>query len=174
MISSFVAYNLIKMYNGKMIKIEEKQYLTQEKFEELKTELHRLKMVSRKEIAEKLEFAKSLGDLSENAEYHEARQEQAEIEDRIMTVESILTTAEIIHKTKGDVVMVGSIVTIKIDGDKSPREYQIVGLEESDMSQNKVSNISPVGSALIGKNKGNKVSYITPKGKIECEIIDIK
>ena len=154
--------------------LEEKQYLTKEKFEELKKELDFLKSDRRKEIAEKLEFAKSLGDLSENAEYQEARQDQAETEDRIRTLEAILSSAEIIHKGKGGAARVGSTVVIKKKGEKETREYQIVGSEESDMAAGKISNTSPIGAALIGKSKGDDAVYTTPKGKVECEIIDVK
>jgi len=154
--------------------MEEKQYLTKEKFEELEKELDFLKTTRRKEIAEKLEFAKSLGDLSENAEYQEARQDQAETEDRILTVESILSTAKIIHKSKGNTVRVGSVVVIKKEGDQNTFEYQIVGSEEADMAVGKISNISPIGAALIGKNKGDTVTYDTPKGEIKSKIIEIK
>ena len=153
---------------------EEKQYLTKEKYEELKKELDFLKTISRKEIAEKLEFAKSLGDLSENAEYQEARQDQAQTEDRILTIESILSNAEIIHKRKGDCVRVGSIVIIKKKGKKDKHEYQIVGSEEADMSSGKISNLSPIGAALVGKSKGEKAIYSTPKGDVECEILEVK
>jgi transcription elongation factor GreA len=151
---------------------EEKQYLTKQKFGELEKELDFLKTTRRKEVAEKLEFAKSLGDLSENAEYQEARQDQAETEDRIITLESILANAEIIHKGKGGDVRVGSTVVIKKK--KEIQEYQIVGSEEADMATGKISNLSPIGAALIGKSKGDKTVYTTPKGNIECEIIDIK
>jgi len=153
---------------------EEKQYLTKEKFEELKDELAFLKTTRRKEIAEKLEFAKSLGDLSENAEYQEARQDQAETEDRILTLDSILSTAEIIHKRKGDAVRVGSTVIIKKKGEKDKHEYQIVGSEEADTSAGKISNLSPIGAALIGKGKGDTATYETPKGEVVCEILEIK
>jgi len=153
---------------------EEKQYLTKEKFEELKKELDFLKMTRRKEIAEKLEFAKSLGDLSENAEYQEARQDQAEAEDRILTLESILSTAEIIHKGRGGDIRAGSVVVVKKKGEKEKREYQIVGSEEADTTIGKISNLSPIGAALIGKGKGDKVIYTTPLGEVECEIVDIK
>jgi len=153
---------------------EEKQYLSKEKFEELQKELDFLKSERRKEIAEKLEFAKSLGDLSENAEYQEARQDQAETEDRIMTLEAILSTAEIIHKGKGNKVVVGSVVTIKKKGEKDTQEYQVVGSEEADMAAGKISNLSPIGSALIGKSKGDRAVYTAPKGAVECEIVDIK
>ncbi len=153
---------------------EEKQFLTKEKFKELKQELDFLKTTRRKEIAEKLEFAKSLGDLSENAEYQEARQDQAETEDRILTVEAILSSAEIIHKGKGGVIKAGSIVIVKKKGEKDTKEYQIVGSEEADMEAGKISNLSPVGAALIGKSKGEMASYETPKGKVECEVLEVK
>ena len=153
---------------------EEKQYLSKEKFEELKKELEFLKTERRKDIAERLEFAKSLGDLSENAEYHEARQDQAETEDRIRTLESILSSAEIIHKGKGGVVGVGSTVIIRKKGDTKTTEYQIVGSEEADMASGKISNLSPIGKALIGKSKGDKIAYETPKGEVSCEIVDVK
>jgi transcription elongation factor GreA len=153
---------------------EEKQYLTKEKFGELEKELDFLKTTRRKEIAEKLEFAKSLGDLSENAEYQEARQDQAETEDRILTIESILSSAEIIHKRKGDAVRVGSTVIVKKKGEKDKRQYQIVGSEEADTLAGKISNLSPVGAALIGKGKGDTASYETPKGEVVCEILEIK
>lgn len=154
--------------------LEEKQYLTKEKFGELEKELDFLKTTRRKEIAQKLEFAKSLGDLSENAEYQEARQDQAEIEDRILTISSILSTAEIIHKRKGDVVCVGSTVVIKKKGEKEAQQYQIVGSEEADMQAGKISNLSPIGAALIGKDKGDIAIYETPKGEIVCKILEIK
>ncbi len=153
---------------------EEKQYLTKEKFRELEEELDFLKTTRRKEIAEKLEFAKSLGDLSENAEYQEARQDQAETEDRILTVEAILSSAEIIHKGKGGVVKAGSIVMVKKKGEKDTKEYQIVGSEEADMTAGKISNLSPVGAALIGKSKGEIFTYETPEGKVESEVLEVK
>jgi transcription elongation factor GreA len=156
------------------IMTEEKQYLSKEKFEELKKELDFLKTTRRKEIAEKLKFAKSLGDLSENAEYQEARQDQAETENRIQTIDSILTSAEIIHKGKVGSVRVGSTVVIRKKGGRETIEYHIVGSEEADTSVGKISNISPIGAALIGKAKGEIAVYETPKGEVECEVIDIK
>ncbi len=153
---------------------EEKQYLTKEKFEDLKKEIDFLKTERRKEIAEKLEFAKSLGDLSENAEYQEARQDQAETEDRILTIESVLSSAEIIHKRKGDAVRVGSTVVIRKKGEKESQQYQIVGSEEADTAAGKISNFSPIGAALIGKSKGDVATYETPKGEVVCEVLEIK
>ena len=153
---------------------EEKQYLTKQKFGELKKELDFLKTTRRKEVAQKLEFAKSLGDLSENAEYQEARQDQAETEDRIVTIESILANMEIIHKVKGSNISVGSTVVIKKRKESKIQEYQIVGSEEADMAKGKISNLSPIGAALVGKTKGDKAIYTTPKGDMEVEILEIK
>lgn len=153
----------------------EKEYLTKEKLDELTVELDFLKTVRRKEVAEKLEFAKSLGDLSENAEYQEAREDQAATEDRILKLQSILSTAVIITKKKGDdVVRVGSTVIVERAGEKNTRQYQIVGSEEADMASGKISNKSPIGEALLGKGKGEKFEFETPGGKISYRIIDIK
>src|SRR3989338_7670415 len=110
---------------------EEKEYLSKEKFEELTKELDHLKSVRRKEIAEQLEFAKGLGDLSENAEYHEARQNQAETEERILKLEHMISQAVITEKHKGNTVGIGSTVVIKKVGEKEERRYQIVGSEEA-------------------------------------------
>lgn len=153
---------------------EEKEYLSKGKFKELGDELDFLKTTRRKEIAEKLEFAKSLGDLSENAEYQEARQEQAATEDRIMTIEGILSSAEIISKNRSTVVGVGSKVIIKREGTRGTQEYQIVGSEEADMAEGKVSNKSPIGEALLGGSKGDTVTYSTPKGEMKIKIMKVK
>jgi transcription elongation factor GreA len=153
----------------------EKEYLTKEKLDELTKELDFLKTIRRKEIAEKLEFAKSLGDLSENAEYQEAREDQAATEERILKLQNILSGAIIITKKKGDdVVRVGSTVIVAREGEKNTRKYQIVGSEEVDTAGGKISNKSPIGEALLGKGKGETVRFDTPGGTITCTIIDIK
>jgi transcription elongation factor GreA len=153
---------------------EKEQYLTKEKIEEFTKELEYLKTDKRKKVAESLEYAKKLGDLSENAEYHEARQEQAEIEDRIMYLESILKNAVIMDAHSGDGVGMGSTVKIKKEGENDARIYKIVGSEEADMTSGKLSNLSPIGSALIGKKEGDKFSVNTPKGKANYSIISIE
>lgn len=153
---------------------EEKEYLSKEKFNELTAELEQLKSVRRKEIAEQLEFAKGLGDLSENAEYHEARQNQAETEERIAKVEHMLKQAEITEKHKGGVVGVGSTIIIQKAKEKEERRYQIVGSEEANTREGKISNKSPLGTALIGHSKGDNVSYETPSGIIEAKIISVE
>ena len=153
---------------------EEQEYLSQEKFDELTKELEHLKSVRRKEIAEQLEFAKGLGDLSENAEYHEARQNQAETEERVSKLEKMIKHAVITEKHKGGIVNIGATVVILRQGEKEPRRYQIVGSEETNTKENKISNKSPLGEALMGKQKGDKVSCETPKGVSLCTIISVE
>ncbi|PIR37903.1 MAG: transcription elongation factor GreA [Candidatus Zambryskibacteria bacterium CG10_big_fil_rev_8_21_14_0_10_42_12] len=146
--------------------------LTKEKYAELEAELNELKHVTRKEIAENLEYAKSLGDLSENAEYHEARDKQAEVEDRINHLEQVLKVAKIVAHKKSDVVSLGSEVTVERNGSKAT--YTIVGSEEADMTKGKLSAESPFGLAIMGKKKGDKFSYKTPGGEMAFVIVDVK
>ena len=153
---------------------EEKEYLSKVKFEELTKELDHLKSVRRKEIAEQLEFAKGLGDLSENAEYHEARQNQAETEERIAKLEQMIKNVVITEKHKGSSVSIGSTVSIMKAGEKTERRYQIVGSEEANTKENKISNKSPLGEALMGKSKGDKVSYETPMWIVSCNVVNIE
>ena len=152
---------------------EAQQYLTSEKMVEFKKELDFLKTEKRKQVAESLEYAKKLGDLSENAEYHEARQVQAEVEDRINHLENLIKTALVLDIKAGDAVTIGSTVKVQKEGEKDIKEYKIVGSEEADMAQGKVSNLSPLGSALLGKKKGEKISFSTPKGKAVYTLISI-
>lgn len=152
----------------------ETQYLTSEKFAELEKELNYLKSERRKEVAEHLEYAKKLGDLSENAEYHQAREEQAEVEDRISRLEDLLKKAVIANKTSGEVITVGTTIRLQKEGDNKSYLYTIVGSEEADMSQGKISNLSPLGSALIGKKQGETVNVQTPKGTVTYTVVIIK
>ncbi|HSE35145.1 MAG TPA: transcription elongation factor GreA [Candidatus Paceibacterota bacterium] len=151
-----------------------KEYLSKEKFEELKKELDFLTHDRRKEIAEALEAAKALGDLSENAEYHSAREAQAAVEDRIMTLEEILRNAVIVTSKHGksDTVSIGSVV--KIRRGKEEKTYTIVGSEEANIAEGKISNKSPLGESLFGKKKGDAFNCTTPAGTMPCEILDIK
>jgi transcription elongation factor GreA len=153
---------------------EEKEYLSQEKFNEFGKELEHLKSIRRKEIAESLEFAKSLGDLSENAEYHEARQEQAETEERIAKLEMMLKNAVITTKHKGGVAGIGSTVHLQKVGKKTEHYYQIVGSEEANTKDGKISNKSPLGEALMGTSKGDRVKYETPGGVVEIKVINVE
>lgn len=152
----------------------EKEYLTQEKFNQLQQELHDLKTQKRKEIAEHLEHARSLGDLSENAEYHEAREEQAQIEARILQIESILKNAEIVKHISGDTVEVGSQVTLIKNGEKEETNFTLVGSEEADIALKKISHHSPLGAALFGKKKGETFQFETPKGIVKYTIVAVK
>lgn len=149
-------------------------YLTPEKFEELKKELEHLKTVRRREVAEALEYARSLGDLSENAEYQEARDLQATIEERITHLENVIKEAKIVASDqRGDVIGLGSQVTIQKDGDKQDRTYTIVGSEEANIHEHKLSYLSPLGEALLGKSKGDTFSFETPAGKQTYKVIKV-
>lgn len=149
-----------------------KEYLSKEKYDELVEELAILTRDRRKEIAESLEAAKALGDLSENAEYHAAREAQAALEERISAIEEILRSATIVGENKKkDTVNIGSVVTVNCDGKKAT--YTLVGSEETDIKQNKISNRSPLGDALMGKKKGDKCEYKTPNGMKECTIVTV-
>ena len=149
------------------------KYLTKEKYGELEKELIELKTVRRKEVANNLEYARSLGDLSENAEYQEARELQATIEDRIATIENTLKTAEIVHEMHGDHVSMGSEVTVERGDAKGKQKFKIVGSDEVNTTEGKISNMSPLGSVLIGKRKGDTVSVSTPKGKMSYKIVSV-
>lgn len=152
--------------------MNEKEYLTQEKFDEFKKELEHLKSIKRKEVAEQLEYAKSLGDLSENAEYHEARDAQAITEDRIAKLEGILKSAVIITEHSTSTVNVGSEITVEKNGKKI--EYTIVGTEEADALSGKISIKSPFGQAVIGKKKGDSFSFEAPSGSVSYKVTEIK
>ena len=147
------------------------EYLTSEKKSLLEEELHTLMSVRRKEIADALEYAKSLGDLSENAEYHQAREDQANCEDRITHIEQILKNAVIMESHAVGVVSVGSTVTVLKKGSKEEKTFAIVGSEEADSISGKISNESPLGEALLGKKKCDKVTVHAPKGDVEYTVI---
>lgn len=145
---------------------EQDTVLSQEKFDELVKELEQLKTVRRAEIAKNLEYARSLGDLSENAEYQEARELQAATEERIRKLEELVKRAHIMTDgKKKDIVGFGSSVTIKKEGSDEAHEYKIVGSEEADMRERKLSHVSPLGAALMGKKKGDVFTFETPNGK---------
>jgi len=155
--------------------MDEKEYLTEEKKKTLEKELEYLTKTKRKEVAEQLEYAKSLGDLSENAEYHEARETQGIVEDRIKKIESILKNASIVSADhKSGAVAIGSEIVVKKEGDGAEKVYTIVGGEESDITSGKISIHSPLGEAALGKKKGEKFTFSAPAGPITYKIIDIK
>jgi transcription elongation factor GreA len=140
--------------------------VSQEKFDEMVKELENLKTVRRTEIAKNLEYARALGDLSENAEYQEARDLQAATEERIKKLEELVKTTRILTdgKKKSEISF-GSKVSIKKEGSTEVHEYTIVGSEEADMRVKKLSHVSPLGSALMGKKKGDVFTFETPSGK---------
>ena len=148
-------------------------YITQEKKKELEAELKDLMGPKRREILDSLEYAKSLGDLSENAEYHQAREDQGKLEERIKKIERILESAQVISPAGGDTIEVGSSVVVQKEDDKQEKIYQIVGSEEADMARGKISNRSPFGAALFGKKKGDTISFTTPRGAVNYKIISV-
>jgi len=148
-------------------------YITEEKKQSLEEELVDLRGPKRKELLEALEYAKSLGDLSENAEYHQAREEQAKLEARISKIEQILQSAEVVSGGGGDIVEIGSKVVVEKEGTKDEKEYTVVGSEEANMAEGKISNHSPFGRAIFGKKKGDKVSFKTPAGVVNYKIIKV-
>ncbi len=154
---------------------DQQSFLTAEKFTELKQELDHLKTVRRKEVAESLEYARSLGDLSENAEYQEARDMQAAIEERISHLEKVIKEAKIVaHDKKGDIVVLGSTVTIVKEKEKDNRTYTIVGSEEANIHEHKLSYLSPLGEALMGKSKGDEFVFETPAGKMKYKVLKVE
>lgn len=161
-------------YNHALYMKQEVQYLTKEKYEALQTELEDLKTRKRKEVAENLEYSKALGDLSENAEYHEAREAQMNLEERISKLELLLKHATIMSLHHTEKVSIGSTVTIKkkVGGDQAT--YNLVGSEEADISTNKISITAPLAVAMVDKKKGDMFSVVTPRGKTDYVIVDIK
>ena len=148
-------------------------YITEEKKKLLEAELKDLAGPTRREILDSLEYAKSLGDLSENGEYHQAREDQGKLEERIKKIEQILQSAQVVSGGGGDVVEVGSTVVVLKQDSKEEKKYKIVGSEEADMAQGKISNHSPFGEALFGKKKGEVVSFKTPNGVVNYKIISV-
>ncbi len=154
--------------------MDETSYISEEKKKALIEELAYLKNTRRKEILEALNYAKSLGDLSENAEYHQAREDQGKLEDRINQIDYMLQSAVIVKKHHSTKVEIGTTVSVKKEGSKDKTTYNIVGVEEADMASGKISNRSPLGAALFGKAKGDVVSMMTPKGLVKYAIVDIQ
>ncbi len=148
------------------------EYLSEEGLEKLKQELHELKTSRRKEIADRLEHAKSLGDLSENAEYQEAKEEQSLIESEIAKFEEMVRDVVLIKKNQSrDLVQVGS--TVRVKSDRGEDTYTIVGSEEASPAEGKISNESPLGKSFLGKKPHEKVEVRTPGGTVEYEIVEI-
>ena len=145
--------------------------LTSEGYQKIQQELVTLK-ARRKDVAQRIGNAREFGDLAENSEYEDAKNEQSFLEGRILELEEMIRNAKVVTKNGTDKVEVGSIATLKIDGETI--EYTIVGVAESDPKLGKISVDSPLGNSLIGKTKNEKVEIMTPQGKMTCEIIEIK
>jgi transcription elongation factor GreA len=150
--------------------------LTQEGYEKLKQEIEHLSTVKRREVADRIRVAREFGDIAENAEYDDAKNEQALLEHRIATLEERLRNARVLSKkdVAKDVVSVGSKVRLRDLSAKQTFEYRIVGSAEANPAENKLSNESPVGKAIIGKKKGETVEVAAPRGAMKFKILEIK
>jgi transcription elongation factor GreA len=149
--------------------------LTVEGFEKLKAEIEELSTVKRREVAERIKEAREFGDISENSEYDDAKNEQAMLESRISQLEERLREAKVIDAADlpSDVVSLGSTVTIK-EGQGEQDTYQIVGSAEADPDENRLSNESPVGRAILGHRKGETIDVVTPSGSRKITIVSIR
>lgn len=148
-------------------------YLTESGLNEMKKELEFLKLEKRPEVIAALKDARALGDLSENAEYDAARNEQAQVEGRIAELERMLENAIIIKDVSTDKVSIGTTVTIKYIDDNEEEEYAIVGSKEADPFENKISNESPIGKAIINKSEGDTVEISSPTGSYQIKIVSV-
>jgi len=149
------------------------QIISQEGYDKLTDELNILTTVRRKDIAERIERAKELGDLSENAEYSEAKDAQALNEGRVMELTNTLKNVTVVQgDTMHSEVMMGSVVTVKVDGKE--KKYTIVSFNEADPINGKISNESPIGVSFIGKKKGDSFDVETPRGVIKYKITNIE
>ncbi|MEO8287591.1 MAG: transcription elongation factor GreA [Chloroflexota bacterium] len=148
-------------------------YLTAEGKAALEEELSHLKMVRRPEVADRIQQAKLDGDVSESGEYEDAKNEQAWVEGRIRTLQHMLQNSRIFEETKSDTITLGSTVHIR-DGEGTEYHWRMVGSAEANPRQSRISNESPVGKALMGKKKGEKVSVDTPGGKEEFSILKVE
>src|SRR3990167_6361710 len=163
-----------KIYaNGKFLRTEmtEEILLTSSGFQKIQEELTKLKE-RRKVVVERIRAAREYGDLAENSEYEDAKNEQSFVEGRILELEEMLRRARVVAKNGTDKVEVGSTAVLKMDG--HTLEYTIVGASESDPSSGKISAESPLGHSLLGKTKGEKAEIATPNGKVTCQIIAVK
>jgi transcription elongation factor GreA len=170
-------FNSIINYNEEIFKMQKgKQLLvTEEGLKKLEEELEYLKTTKRKEVVETIKVALSFGDLSENSEYDEAKNEQAKVEVRIMELEELLKNIKVIDDSEvnTDVVNVGSKVTVLNMNLNKEIVYSIVGSTEADPFNMKISDESPIGKALIGAEKDSVIEYETPNGKFSLKIIEI-
>ena len=154
---------------------EQPTFLTREGQKKLEEELHHLQTVRRNEVAERLHAAMEEGDIDENAEYDDAKNEQAFVEGRILMLENMLKNAVLIddQSARHDEVTLGAVVTI-VEGNNPPEEYHVVGAAEADPTKGKISNESPLGRALIGRRVGDSVQVNAPVGLLTFRIAAIK
>lgn len=157
-----------------MATLKQECYITKEGLEELKLELENLTKVERPNIINAIKEARALGDLSENAEYHAAKEQQGQVESRIKELEYLIENATIIEEGTSNEVRVGSTVEIKYVDDDEIEVYKIVGSTEADPFENKISNESPIAKVIMGKSVGDKVDVESPNGNYQIEIISIK
>ena len=148
-------------------------YLTPEGAAKLREELKELTGPRREELSKRLRSAIQMGDLSENADYHKAKEDQAFLEGRIQEIEAVLRTAVIVEKTHGDTVSVGSTVTVQ-EENFDPETYYVVGAKEADPRHGKISNESPIGRALMDHKVGDVVEAETPGGKLKFKILKVE
>ena len=150
-------------------------FLTSEGFLELETELNYLKIEKRAEVMQTLKDARALGDLSENSEYDQALNDQEALESRIKEIEFTLENATIINEdvSSGDTVNIGSTVQLQYDGEDDVEEYRIVGSQEADPINNKISNESPIAAAILNKKVGSTVEVASPDGVYKVKIVNV-
>lgn len=155
---------------------EKEVFLTKEGLTKLEEELEQLKTVTRKEVADRIKVALGYGDLSENAEYDQAKQEQAKLEERIAKLENLVREAVVVeeHEVTTEKVNIGTTVTVREEGEDEDEEFTIVGSAESDPLNGKISNESPIGAALLGRRRKDVVEVHAPDGVIKYTIKSIK
>jgi transcription elongation factor GreA len=150
--------------------------LTPEGYEKLKQEIQHLSNDKRREVADRIRIAREFGDITENAEYDDAKNEQAMLEHRIATLEERMRAARVIEKgeVSSDVVSIGSRVKLRDMDANETVEYHVVGSAEANPAEHKLSNESPVGKAIMGRKKGEVVDVVAPRGALKFKILDIK
>ena len=156
--------------------MEREVILTEEGYAKLQDEIEYLTTTKRREVAERIKTAREFGDISENSEYDDAKNEQAHVEPRIIQIEHQRRNARIVdtHHVATDVVGIGAKVTVRTTADKKTKTFSIVGSAEADPLAERLSNESPIGKALMGRKKGDKVTVATPRGQVEYQVVKIE
>ena len=156
--------------------MEREVILTEEGYAKLQDEIEYLTTTKRREVADRIKTAREFGDISENSEYDDAKNEQAHVESRIIQIEHQLRNARIvdISDVSTDVVGIGTKVTVRTSPDKKTKSFALVGSAEADPLNDRLSNESPIGKALMGRKKGDKVTVATPRGQVEYQVVKIE